>query len=806
MVRNYLITSYRNLVRNGFLSILNIAGLAIGIACFLLIFQYVQWEKSYDAFHHQPENIYRVSNQFLKNGDLDFHSAATFPLVGPAMKSEFPEVLEQCRLMRKWRGGIVEHENISFEEGEVTYADASFFKIFGFPLITGSPNEVLLNPQTAVIDKSTAIKYFGDDDPVGKRITIGSMMGVEEFEITGVFISTPNSHLKFNFILSYESLINVWGQDANSAWGWWDFHTYIKLDENADPSILEEKLPQFADKHGGERTGSKRVRFDLQQLPDIYQYSNLRHEIGKNGDGETIAFLLLISIFILGIAWTNYVNLTTAKAFNRSKEIGIRKTMGSKKSQLTIQFLIEALLVNLAAIIIGLIIFLLALPFFYQLVGKAIPIDFVTQPNFWIQLLIVWVGGSMISGFYPALVMSSFKPTDALKSTNPQKGQRSILRKALVVIQFIASSALISGTLIVYSQLSFMKSQPTGIETNRVLAINAPEVIIDEESFYQTIRNYKNTLNSNSAVKAVSISSDIPGKQVSWMGSCRRTDKSTAEAPGIIAYKHVVDQDYFDIYQNQLIAGRNFDRPSDSSYVVLNRQSLKDLGFESPQDALNKPVSVSGFDTLTVLGVIENFHQETLKKGYEPILYLLTEQENRHLSVKVNSDEVQEFLAFAEAEFQNTFPLGVFNFTFVDDYVEAQYADEDTFFDVFVVFACLAIFLALLGLMGLAFYATEQRRKEISIRKVLGSSIVGVFILLVKDVTKLVVLAYLIATPLIIYYSNEWLNNFAFREEFNWFLLPSALILTLGIAIGVISYHIIKAAYINPAITLRNNA
>ncbi len=762
------------------------------------------WEKSYDDFHINSANIYRVSQLFLKNGTLDFHAGATFATVGPAMKDDFPEVLDYCRFLRKWRGGVISYQEKSFKEENLVYVDPSFFEVLSYPLVSGNSGDVLSKPHTAVIDQFTAIKYFGNDDPIGKRITIGSMDGPEEFEITGVAQSLPNSHFNFNLLLSYSSAVSIFGNEVERSWGWWDFHTYILLDPMADISALESRFPAFIDKYGGERMGKERVGFKLQPLQDIHLKSHLRHELSVNGDGDVIDFLLIIAFFIIAVAWINYINLTTAKAFNRAKEVGIRKTMGSNRWQLASQFLTEAFTTNLISIVLGLLLFKLSLPHFDSLIGKSIPHNYFIQSTFWIQVALIWISGSVISGFYPAWVLSSFDPKTALQSSNAKQSHKALMRRALVIFQFMISTSLIAGTLIVYSQIDFMHNRDKGIDTENVISIKAPQIMDQEGNYYRWLDNYRSRIANHSAVLSTSISSDIPGKQVNWMGGSRRFGRNQNEFPNTIIYKHTLDLEYLNLYGNKFLAGRNFEKESDSSYTIINKAALDAYGFRSPRAAINQRIIISGIDTLLILGVIENFHQEKLSEPFKPTLYLLMEQERAYFSIKVKDGHVNDFLSHAETTFNEVFPKGVFEYQWLKDHLVAQYEIENTFLQTFLVFASLAIIIALLGLIGLAFYTTAQRSKEISIRKVLGSTVLGIFSLLSIDMLRQVFYANLIAFPLIIYFSNQWLNGFAFRENLNYSLLMAAFLMTLFSALLIISYHVLKAALINPIVSLRN--
>lgn len=801
MFKNYLITTFRNFQRNRFTSYLNIIGLGIGMAVFLIISQYVYWEKSYDQFHANKNQLFRVSHIFYKEGEVDYHGAGTFPKVGPALKADFPEVEEACRLIKKYRPGIVRYENQFFREENLYYADPSFFKLFSYPLLVGDPENVLIEPQTALIAKHHVKKYFGDENPIGKQIVVGSPDGEETFEIVGVFASPENSHLKFDFIFSYASLINLWGSSADNSWGWYDFYTYILLQPGTNIQAFEQKFPAFADKYGGERLGSNRVGFQLQKADEIYLSSNLIYEARVNGSASTVAFLLILSIFILVIALINYVNLATAKAINRAKEVGIRKTLGSSKLQLVGQFLLEALLVNGLALILGILLLHICFPIFLQLTGKSVEILLINQYGFWAWLLLLWIGGALLSGFYPALILSSYKPVAIVKGLTFRGSGKVRTRKILVIGQFVASAALIAGTLVVNNQLTFMKEHEMGIKVDSVLVIQAPNVITELTAYDQSLELYKNRLLGLPSVYNAAVSSEIPGKQVSWYAGSQRLGKDYEDFRTVI-FRMSIDRNYLSMYDNHFLAGRNFQRAEDSLNIILNREAIDVFEYDSPQEAINQRL-VIGRDTFSVIGVVENYHQESLKEAFRPTVFLYIPQELNFFTAKIDLKKKEEIISRVNQIYADVFPGTPFEYYFLDDYLSRIYEAENNFLKIFLTFAGLALLIALLGLIGLAFYAMEQRKKEITVRKVLGSTTVGIFILLSKDILKQILWANLIAAPIILYCSMKWLNNFAFRDAFPWQVLLVALFSTLLFALITVSFHIIKVASVNPALALR---
>ncbi|MEQ9591257.1 MAG: ABC transporter permease, partial [Cyclobacteriaceae bacterium] len=401
MIKAYFTTSFRSLKRNKLITALNVAGLAVGLATGMLILKYVQDEFSYDQFHKRKNNIYRVQHNFLREGELDFKSARTFPKVGPALQDEFPEVANYCRVFQKYKGGAVSYEDKSFNEDNILYASPSFLDMFSYELIEGDKTSALNEVHTALITPELSAKLFGNADPLGKRISIGSTSGIEEFEVRGVIRSPENSHLEFDVVLSYASLIALWGENADTAWSWYDFYTYLELQAGASPTELEEKLPAFVDKHGGESRGSKRVQLLLQPLTDIHLHSDLMMEASINGDAETVYFLTLLAIAILLIAWINYLNLATAGAMERAKEVGVRKVIGASRLQLGFQFLAEAAMINAMSILVSFLLIYVALPFYNSFAGLQIAEkDLFLDLAFWDRVLLLFLLGTLLSGIY----------------------------------------------------------------------------------------------------------------------------------------------------------------------------------------------------------------------------------------------------------------------------------------------------------------------------------------------------------------------------------------------------------------------
>lgn len=796
MIRNYLLITWRNITRRlGFTS-LNILGLSIGLAASLIILQYVKDELSYDTFQEHGENIYRVRYDFYRDGEQIFKCATAFPKVAPMLKQDFPEVEDATRLFLHYGGGVVRYGEVSIKEDNIFQAEQNFFSIFSYPIIEGVAK--LDQPNTALIEKETAKKFFGEESPVGKQIKFGNN---QEYEVTGVVESPENSHLKFTFLFSYPTLVTLWGEDFNTAWGWYDFYNYVLVKPGTDVAALEAKLPAFIEKYGGEGN-SDRTRFVLQPLLDIHLYSDLIQEARVNGNGQAVYFLMIIAFFILVIAWVNYINLATARAVERAKEVGIRKSIGAAKRQLVGQFIGEAFLVNLLAAVLGLGLVYTSVPLFNEIAGKSLTHSIFLDRNLWLALGGLYFVGSIFSGLYPALVLSSFSPAKVLKGSMKGSREGLFLRKGLVILQFGVSIFLIAGTLIVYNQMQYMQNQDLGIDIDQTLVVNGPNVFSVDSLWRPTLDGFRNEMREHSSIASFTAASEIPGNLIYWTNGARKLGEESTVST--IMYRMGIDYEYFNTFGSEIIAGRGYSKEftADSASVILNRKAIEVLALGGPEEAIGQKVRIGG-DTLTVVGVVENFHQEGLKQDFRQTAFSLQPANGNYFCLKVNPENVGETIAYVRDKYQASFPENPFDYFFLDTFFNTQYKSEQQFGKVFGFFSLLAIFVASLGLFGLASYTATQRTKEIGIRKVLGSSVPAIFVLLSKDFLKLVLVSNVIAIPIVWYLMDKWLSGFAFRIEIGIGVFIVAACITALIALITVSYQSITAAVTNPVKSLR---
>ncbi|MEM9857254.1 MAG: ABC transporter permease [Bacteroidota bacterium] len=799
MLRNYLTTSWRSLIKNKAFSIINILGLAVGMSSFLLISLYVTHERSYDQFHENGENVYRLKLSRYNDGVLSTEWAAGCSAIGSALNDNFPEVIDYVRMTPS--NAVVSYGDKVFREENAYYASESFFEHFTIPLIEGVDSSVLVKPYTAAISETTAKKYFGDDQAVGKTLRHN---GTRDFEITGVFKNVPtNSHFNMDMLFSFETFVDIVGDDVYTAWDWDGFYNYIVLADGTDPKTFESKIPDFIQKERGEQLTEQNhmIEFELQPVTDIHLTSDYMMEFKPNGDGEATNFLFIISIFIIAIAWVNYINLATAKSMERSREVGIRKVMGSMRSQLIRQFLVESFLLNILALTLSVAVVFLMLPYFNQLSGRELAVDF-TSLEFWLTLGVLLLTGAMFSGLYPAFVLSGFKPVAILKGKFINSSKGNYLRKGLVVFQFLASLVLMVGTLTVFQQLRYMRNEDLGVKIDQTLVIQGPNVT---DSLYDDrLNTFKQTLTSFAEIRSITASTAVPGTQPPWnAGGIRLLEQDQTEAQ---QYRVVgADHDFVDAYDLDLLAGRKFDkeRVNDQSTVLMNESATELMGFESIDEALNRDIFFWG-DTFRIVGVLKDYHQESLKKSFEPLIFRLIPNASNFYSVSISTNDIPYLIEKIEDEWKAEFPGNPFDFFFLDDHYDQQYKSEIQFGKVFGLFAGLAIFIACLGLFGLASYMTAQRTKEIGVRKILGASLASVLSLLSKDFVRLILVSILFAIPVSWFVMDDWLSGFANQINLSWWIFTAPSILILVIALGTVALQTIRAGISNPVDSLRH--
>jgi putative ABC transport system permease protein len=810
MLKNYFKIAVRNLTRRRGYALLNIFGLAIGVTCCLLIFQYVSYEKGYEKFNKQADDIVRLRLDEYQQGQLAWKSATIYPAIGPTLKKEFPEVEDFCRLHDAELLLSNPEKDIKFNEKKGYYADEASIDMLGVKLEKGNPNGALNAPDKMIVSETIAKKYFGTDDVVGKTLTSKDPEFVQTYLITGVFKDYPkNSHLIIDYLISYATMgkINrMEGDTSNStetSWGWYDFYTYLKIRPGTDLKKLESKLPAFCDAHMNNlkwaKANNEKNELSLLPIADIHLYSNYNQEAEVNGDGQTVSFLFLIGILIIFIAWINYINLATARSIERAKEVGVRKVLGAFRSDLIRQFLTESFMLNLIALLIAFAAAYIITPAFNEFIGRESAVNFALPLNYWAGFLLMFFGGSFLSGIYPAFVLSGYQPVKVLKGIFKNTSSGVLLRKSLITVQFITSVILVAGTMIVYQQLSYMRNQKLGTNISQTLVINGSTAI--QDSFYLNIfQPFKQEVLREPNVKNVTASTSVMGNEIYWTSDIRRL---AANSKGATLYHLGVDYDFIPSFNIEIKAGRNFSKSfaTDNKAVMLNEGAVKLLGFKNNEDAIGQKVIRQ--DTLTIVGVVADYHHEGLQKKVQPMIILLRPDARRYYSVKLGKENIHQTVASIEKTWKKYFVSDPFNYFFLDDSFNRQYKSDEMFGSIFTIFSGLAIMIACFGLSGLSSYNVLQRRKEIGVRKVLGASVTQLLMLLSKDFLRLVTIAFLIAIPLTWLVMNKWLDDFAYRINISWWVFVISGIISIVIAFATISFQAIKAALANPVKSLR---
>lgn len=800
MLRNYLIATIRNLSKNKFYATVNIFGLAIGMAAGFMILQYVYHELTYDQFITNKENIYRVQTNRYNQGELSTQWGAGAAGAGNLMHRDFPEVTEFVNLTRS--RAQISYDEKYFELTHPYYAGVNFFDFFSLPLLRGVDSTALKEPMTVVLSESLAKKIFGDEDPMGKIIIQND---ATDFKVTGIFKDLPErSHMKFDLLYSFESFVTFTSEESKTGWNWDGFLNYVKLHPEANPKQLEEKFdPWLTELNGEEDQQNFRIELLLQPLTKIHLTSNYRGEIKATGDEKTTYFLLIIGLFVLFIAWINYVNLTTARALSRAREVGIRKVLGSHRAQLIGQFLFESLFLNIVSFAIATLVIFLVFPSFNAFVGKSVSYTWPDAPMFWLGLGGVFILGLILSGFYPAFVLSNFKPIAVLKGKFASSSSGNNLRKGLVTFQFLASVVLITGTFVVYKQMNYLQSQDLGVSIDQTMIIQTP--VYSSDSVMAIKDSYfRNLMESNPSVQGFTSSSAVPGRTPNWNAGGIRLlsqDESLSNQYRVLG----ANANFLDFYGLEVVEGRGFDESfgQEEYNVLFNEAAIQQIGFSDPAEAINQKINFWG-DTMNIVGVVKNYRQESPKQAYDPLIFRYFSSASGFYSVKISSGNMRQAVDDIQTNWETAFGNKIFDFFFLDDYYNEQYQAELKFGSIFGLFALLAILVACLGLFGLASYITSLRSKEVGVRKVLGASLQQLLTLLTWDFVKLVAISIVIAAPLSWWLMKNWLESFENRIQLGVgvFLIPAITIVV--IAVSTVAFHTVKTARLNPADTLHD--
>ena len=803
MFQNYITTALRNVFKNKGFSLINVTGLAVGMAACLLIFLFVQDELSYDAYHEKADQIYRIAVDY-KLRSQEFEVATVGPVVAETMISLYPEVEDAVRF-RDPGDLIIQYGDISFRESAAVFTDPSFFNVFSIPLIAGDQKTALAEPHSLVLSRKMAEKYFRNDNPLGKTLKVGNR---DDYKVTGVIEKIPdNTHFHYDFLLSMASL----DESRVPSWLTLNFQTYLLLKPGSDTKVLESKFSELVTKYvGGEiekitgisaklafGSGQFRFQFYLQPLRDIHLHSDLLAELEANSDIKYVYIFSAIALFILIIASINFMNLSTARSAGRAKEVGVRKVLGSQRIQLIRQFLAEAVFFSFFSMILALFLVSLFLTTFNHLSGKSLSISSLSSLFFIGMILLIGILTGILSGVYPAFFLSAFQPVKVLKG-ELQRGVRSgPLRNSLVVFQFTATIILIIGTLSVYRQLQFIQNRKLGFEKEHVLILDNANLLRDQsQAFKGEVLTHPEYL-SATVTGYLPIPSSRNATTVFPEGDVRSS--STVQF-------WTVDYDYIKTLGMTIARGRDFSREysTDTSSVIINQRAAREFGWEdSIGKKISLPTSTKGdFITLHVIGVVEDFHYESLRDNIAPLILRLGEDRG-HISFRIRTENMNKTIALLKRKWNEFLPTQPFDYYFMDDRFDTMYRSERRIGEVLGVFAFLAVIIGCLGLFGLASFTSERRTKEIGIRKVLGASIPNIMKLLLREFFILVVIANIISWPIAYFVINRWLKGFAYRAPLSiWIFLASGCSAIL-IALLTVSYQAVKSAVTNPVDSLR---
>jgi putative ABC transport system permease protein len=792
MIKSNIKIAVRSLLKHKAFSFINITGLAVGISACFLIFLYVSFETSYDNFHSKADRIYRVVAD-VKTPTETIESAAVTSPVAINLKRDFPEIEDAVRIAPEEL--LVKKDNVKFQEKKAVLADSTLFNVFDFPLIAGDKRTALVEPLSVVISQTTAKKYFGKTDPMGQQLQLtGKAINAK---ITGVMKDLPrNSQIEADLIVSQSSARQIQGYPmSDSEWTNHTNFTYILVKPNTDVKALEAKFPAFQEFHHGAE--AKRLQMQdylsLEPLREVYLKSKRGGQV--SGNIRNVYIFSIIAVFILLIACVNFVNLTTARSAERAKEVGVRKVVGAARYQLARQFISESIIICFFSFILSIGLSAFALPLFNNLAGKEISESIFSHPLYLLSLFVLAIIIGLVAGLYPSLVLSAFKPMSVLKGRFSTGTKGLMLRKGLVVFQFSISIILIAGTIIVYRQLNYMRSQELGFNKEQTVIIDTKSDK-NKDAFRQSLAGIPGIVSS-------SFSSHVPGGGFNSAYSLLENKKGEMQQSNMDLY--FVDFDYIRQYGLQLVAGRALSPgfPTDSTQaMVINEAATKMLGYTSPQEALGKKFSQWGREG-QIVGVLKDFHYKSLQQNIPPLVMRYEPWALTMLSIKLSGTNIPATLKTIGDRWNQFIPNRPFEYNFLDAFFDSQYRAEEHFGNLFFNFAVLAIFISCLGLLGLSSYSTMQRTKEIGIRKVLGANVTGIVNLLSIDFIKLVLLALIVATPVAWFAMNKWLQEFANRTAITWWIFGLAGVLAVVIAFSTISFQAIRAALANPVKSLR---
>jgi putative ABC transport system permease protein len=797
MITNYARTAWRTLLKNRVFSLINIMGLAAGIAAFLFITTYVRFEQSYERFIPQSENIWRITLDLYNGSEYVVTDCETHAPMAGILKSRFPEVVDYVRMFNVDGVRTIEHGDKKFLETGVYFADPSVFNILGVEVLNGDPTKALTEPWQTAISQAQAIRLFGTTDAVGETLRIDG----NDYNVTCVFSDRePNTHLKFSFLMSHATVPKTRSWYGDDRWNGNNEYTYLLMKPGADLAGFNQKLLAVSEEF---KTNLSNGKYVAEPMTSIHLYSNKTFEPEANGNIKVVSFLSIVAIFIIVIAWVNYMNLATARAVERAKEVGIRKVLGSVRLQLIMQFLTESLIVNTIAGTCGLVAFELGLPWFKELTSLPSSVGSIN----WYLLSALVLVGTLLSGVYPAFVLSSFRPALVLKGKFQSSAHGQLLRKVLVVFQFGATIVLIVGVSVVHLQVNHLRAVDIGADLEQKIALRTPWLNVDQPTYLSKVKTFKNEVTKGSDVLSISACFSFPGIPVTEMSTTTIAVKGKESISGRYEYYwYQVDEDFVPTLGMTVVAGRNFDGISDAGNILINEEAANRLGFSKPEDAIGVETTfVAEWATdkpARIIGVIRNFYQRSPKEVHLPMLFPYFER-GGYFVISTKTTDVSQTIAEVKKSWEKMFPGNIFNYTFLDEKYDQQYRADVQFGDVMGTFSALAVVIACLGLFGLSSYTIVQRRKEIGIRKVLGASIAQIVRLLSGSYMKIVLLSSVVAIPIAWLAVENWLSGYTTRIGLTVWIFVIPVIIIMATALLTVGFQTIKSAMANPADSLQ---
>lgn len=790
MIINYIKVAIRNFSRQKIYSFINIAGLALGMGLFILIFLYIQTELSYDRFNEKADRIYRVAEESSQDGRTVSH-ANIFPIIAPNLVKEFPEILSAVRFEKDPRV-LVSLNGDKFIENRFFYADSSFFDIFSFPLIKGNPETALNDPYSLLLTEKTAKKYFGDKDPLGQTLNINNEY---DYIITGVLKNIPpNSHIKFDFLSSISTL-EAQDQNYGKIWGSMSAYTYILLAPGSSPQEVEEKFPDFIRKHRNQKAALS-WKFFLQPLTSIHLRSHLNYELEANSDIKYVYIFTAIALFIIIIAGINFMNLSTARSAKRAKEVGIRKVLGAVRPQLAKQFMAESVIMTVAAVPISLLLVEFLSKSMRSFFGDQLNVNYWKNPLIPLGFFILVLFLGLFSGSYPAFFLSSFSPSSVLHGRIKSGVKGRLFRKTLVVFQFSISVFLITGTLVIHKQLDFIQNEKLGFDKENIVFIP-----MQDETVKKNFQPFKTKLLQNPNILSVSASTSLPSIAP---GIGAYVPQGLSEEDAFIVRHLLCDYDFIRTYGMKVKQGRTFHQAISTDQkqaLIINETAANHLGWDDPVGQ----ILTNRIGKYQIIGVVKDFHFRSKHQKVEPLVLSLL-PDNRYIyyvSLKIKGENIKHTLNSLRDSWESMSPNIPFQYFFLNDHYDHMYKSEMKTSRLFDFFTVMALFISCLGLFGLASYTAEQRTKEMGIRKVLGASSSNIFYLLSSEFIKWIILSSLIAWPLAYYFMNQWLENFAYRISLTAFNFVLSVVVAVLIALITVSFQALKTALSNPVESLR---